>query len=157
MTTPTYPQLKNAMIVHGLPVSPGAGWNHIDQDSFRIWTATQAYQTGTKHDQYAFNYGLAYPGLLPAIVSVVAAPYTSLVVESAASGVHPLVVTLTINEAFGRGISFAWDFGDSVLLTTSSKTVNHTYAAAGSYTPKCTPTINSIVQPQVSGAPIVVS
>lgn len=72
------------------------------------------------------------------------------------------VITLTLteqNKPSGATTSYAWDFGDGTsVTTTTTPTTTHTYAAAGSYTAKCTPTINGTAEAQVTAAaPAVIS
>jgi PKD repeat protein len=72
------------------------------------------------------------------------------------------VVTFTLteqNKPVGATTSYLWDFGDgSTKPTTSTPTTTYTYPNAGSFTAKCTPTINSQQEPiATASAPVVVS
>jgi PKD repeat protein len=83
--------------------------------------------------------------------------YSLTLVASPDSGTTPLMVTLTGTESGGTGTSFAWDFGDSNTDTTNTPVTQHTYASAGTYTPKVTPTVGGTARPQVSGNEVTVS
>lgn len=90
-------------------------------------------------------------------------PYSATLAASPLTGTHGTTVisfTLTeTNKPSGATTSYAWDFGDGTAVTnTSTPTTTHTYAAAGSFTAKCTPTINGTVETQVTAAaPAVIS
>lgn len=157
MTVATYDSIKNSMIAAGLPVSVGSGWNNIDAGSYSIWTKAEAFKAGISPSPYKFNYGFAYAGEMPAIVNTDSVPYTSTLGASPTSGAHPVSVTLTLTESHGVGSSFAWDFGDGNTTTTNNHITTHSYAAAGSYTPKCTPTVNGVVHSQVNGPTLTIS
>lgn len=83
--------------------------------------------------------------------------YSLTEVASPTSGAHPLQVTLTGTETGGTGTSFAWDFGDGNTDTTATPDTTHTYASAGSFTPKVTPTVGGTARPQVSANAVTVS
>jgi PKD repeat protein len=66
--------------------------------------------------------------------------------------------TLTETNNPGGADSYAWTFGDGNTGTTTVPTVQHTYAAAGSFTASVIPTINGVVQTSINAAaPAVVS
>ena len=89
------------------------------------------------------------------------APYSATLAATPLTGTAgTTVVTFTLtetNKPGGATASYAWDFGDGTSVTTTTvPTTTHTYAAAGSYTGKATPTINGTAETQVTAAATVV-
>lgn len=155
----SYTQIKASMADSGFPVSSGAGWTAKDDQNFVQFASGVAYGKQA-FSKTKLHYGLAYASEMPSSVAaeVGADNYSATLAGTPLSGAHPLAVALTVTESGSTGTSFLWDFGDGNTQTTTVKTVNHTYAAAGSFTPKVTPTVGGKAKPQVSAAaPVVVS
>jgi hypothetical protein len=85
--------------------------------------------------------------------------YALTVVVAPAAGAAPLTVTATMTESNGTASQFQIDWGDATAIdtVTGSLTKTHDYAAAGSYTPHVTPSVNSTVLAPVAGTPVTVS
>lgn len=162
MATPlTYAQIKAAMAAANLPVSAGATWTASDQQAYdEQFVPGVAYGKAAPQVAQA-NYGLVYAGEMPAAVNnaVNDANYSVTIAASPLSGAHPLAVTATATEPGIKATNYAWDFGDGTAVqNTTVPTANHSYAAAGSFTVKMTPTVDGVVRAQVSApAPVVVS
>lgn len=159
----SYANIKAAMSDAGLPVSAGNGWNNIDEGSYQKYVINVSVASAMPYvpkTQYEANYGLAYPGVMPdeIVEAVTNAAYSGALAGTPLTGAHPLSVTWTLTETGGTGTSFAWDFGDGNTATTTVPTAAHSYAAAGSFTAKVTPTVNGVVLAQITAAaPAVVS
>lgn len=100
----------------------------------------------------------AVPATAPVVVS---GAYSATLAGAPLTGAHaatPVVWTLTeTNNPTGTD-SYLWDFGDTTTQTTAVPTATKTYAAAGTFTAKCTPTINGVAHPQVTAtAPAVLT
>jgi PKD repeat protein len=75
------------------------------------------------------------------------------------TGAHPATVTWTLTETNGPADSYFWDFGDGVTATVSTNAAQaHSYAVAGSFRAKCTPSFNGVADTQIiAAAPAVIS
>lgn len=96
----------------------------------------------------------------PAPVVVSGAAYSATLAGTPLTGAHASApVTWTLTEANGAGTSFAWDLGDgSAIQTLTVNHVTHTYAAAGTFTAKVTPTVGGTVRAQITAtAPAVLT
>ncbi len=99
----------------------------------------------------------AAPVKAPTVV-VEAAPYSLVASVAPVEGVAPLDVTLTLQETNGHADSYAVDWGDGTAVDTTDKlSAIHTYAAAGSFTPKATPTTGGTAGIQVSATALTVT
>lgn len=161
----TYTQLKTAMEGEGLPVSTGTAYTGVDSGSYKKFVLSTEYKAGTSkgrdRDSYAANYGMAYSTLMPTAitVAVVGGSYSGTLAATPLTGeAGQTTITLTLTETGGTGTSFAWDFGDSTTATTTVPTTTHTYAAAGSFTAKVTPTVDGTSAAQITAAaPVVIA
>ena len=157
----TYAQAKVAVADEGLPTSAGSGWTGVDAGSYDKFAAAASYRGGVPFDRNKSQYGFAYPGEMPAAIAneIGADNYTITIAATPLTGVHPVSVTATATETNATASNYAWDFGDGTAVqNTTVPTANHSYAAAGSFTVKCTPTVGGVVKAQVSApAPVVLS
>lgn len=121
-----------------------------------IATATHSY---TVPGTYTVKMTPTIGGVIVAQVSaptpvVISGVYSATLAGAPLSAAHttPVVWTLTeTNNPTGTD-SYLWDFGDSTTITTAVPNATHTYAAAGTYTAKVTPTINGVAKTQVTAA-----
>jgi PKD repeat protein len=92
-----------------------------------------------------------------------AAQYSATLAASPLTGTHAsTLITFTLtetNKPSGATGSYSWNFGDgSAVTVTSTPTTTYTYPTAGTFTAKCTPTLNGVTQAQVTAAaPAVIS
>ncbi len=121
-----------------------------------VHTATHSYTTA----------GTFTPKLTPTVAGVAQAQVSAtapVVVTGAAfsatlagtplTGAHASVpVVWTLTQSNGSGTSFLWDLGDGTTQTTTVPTITRTYAAAGTFTAKCTPTVGGTARTQVTAA-----
>lgn len=162
MTAPvvTYATAKAALAAADLPTASGSAWQGEDQESYRQFVAAACYNAGVPIDQHKANYGFAYPGEMPAAVAnaVGEEDYSVTIAATPLSGAHPLSVTATATETGGPASNYNWNFGDGTIVNTTVPNATHSYAAAGTFTVKMTPTVDGIIGTQVSApAPVVVS
>lgn len=164
MATPvpfTYVQIKAAMAAQGLPVSAGSNWTPTDQASYDNLYVPNVSYGQAQPDIVKANYGLIYAGEMPAAVNnaLEDASYTVTIAATPLVGNQPLAVTATATEPGEAASSYLWHWGDGTADTnTTVPTANHSYAVAGSYTVKMTPTVDAVVKAQVSApAAVVVS
>jgi YVTN family beta-propeller protein len=68
------------------------------------------------------------------------APVASFTLSAAPAGTPSFFNASASSVTYGAITSYAWNFGDGATATTSSPTIAHTYAAAGSYTAMLTET-----------------
>jgi PKD repeat protein len=91
------------------------------------------------------------------------AQYSATLAANPLTGTHAsTLITFTLTEAnkpSGATGSYSWNFGDgSAVTVTTTPSTTYTYPAAGTFTAKCTPTINGVTQSQVTAAaPAVIS
>lgn len=102
------------------------------------------------------------PQITAAAPAVISAAYSATLAGSPLTGTAGTTsITWTATESnvpAGATKSYDWDFGDGQTSTTAVPTASHTYAAAGSYSAKVTPTINGTARTQVTAAaPAVIS
>lgn len=167
MTTPavTYASAKAAAAAAGFPVSAGNLWTGVDENSYQQLAKSLAYNSGTPLTQLVKNqldYGFAYPSEMPGAVSggIAGSAYAATLAGTPLTGAHPLSVTWTLTEtAGGPADSYLWDFGDGTTTTvTTNAAQTHSYAAAGSFRAKVTPSFKGVAAKQiVAAAPAVVS
>lgn len=123
-------------------------------------TTTHTYSPSVT-TQYAPTLTTTFDGMQHGPVtalSITAIKYSGTLAGTPLTGAHPLAVTWTVTETGGPADSYAWDFGDGNTGTSTSPSTQHTYAAAGSFTAKVTPTIDGVAQEQITAtAPAVVS
>lgn len=106
--------------------------------------------------------GVVTPQISATAPIVVSAAYSATLAGSPLTGTAGTTsITWSLTESnvpAGATKSYLWDFGDSQTTTTATPSAPHTYAAAGSYTAKVTPTINGVVRAQITAAaPAVIS
>jgi PKD repeat protein len=127
---------------------------------------------------FAFKNGtlqLSVPATIPAGTSdtwaivvtndktVAGAQYSATLAATPLTGTHAsTLITFTLtetNKPSGATGSYSWNFGDgSAVTVTSTPTTTYTYPTAGTFTAKCTPTLNGVTQAQVTAAaPAVIS
>lgn len=160
--TVTYTQIKTALTNGGYPVAPGSAWQGEDQGSYNNnFVADASYKAGVQPNAVLANYGVAYPSVLPAAINsaITDGNYSVTIAATPLSGAHALAVTATATEPGETATSYLWHWGDGTADTTTTiPTANHSYAAAGTFTVKMTPTVDGVVKAQVSApAPVVVS
>lgn len=155
----TYTQAKAALTKNGFSTSAGSNWNGEDAGSLVKFIAQSEYKAGVYPSPQSVNlaqYGFAYPGVMPASVaaSIVDGSYSATLAGSPLTGTHgTTAITWTLTETGGNGTSFSWDLGDgSGVQVTTVPHITYTYPAAGSFTAKCTPTVDGVVTPQVTAA-----
>lgn len=160
----SYSAAKAAMSAAGLPVSGGSSWQGIDEGSWQLFAIGASYAK-VPYDQYATNYGFAYPVMPDPVASAVASgAYSATLAVTPLTATHGVAVTnfvWNLTETNGPGTQYVWDFGDgSPTTTTASPTTgptSHTYAAAGSFTAKVTVTVGGSPKLITAAAPVVVS
>lgn len=161
MATPiTYAQAKAAVAAANLPTSPGSAWQGIDDGSYDLYAAAACYAAGVPFNRNASQYGFAFDGEMPAPIkgAIKGASYSATLAGSPLTGAHPTSVTWTLTETNGPADSYLWDFGDGNTATTTVANASHSYAAAGSFTAKCTPSFSGVADTQVvAAAPAVIS
>lgn len=157
--TVTYIQLKEAMAEAGLPVSQGAEWLGSDDLLYSQQYIPQvSYAAGVPPDRLKSHYGLAYSAAMPTAISnaVNGSQYGATLAGSPLTGAHastPVSWTLTETaKPSGATTSYLWALGDGSHQTTAVPHITFTYAAAGTFTPTCAPTINGIAQALVTAA-----
>lgn len=161
-TAPTYAQIKAAMAKYGIAVSSGSTFTSADLLAYKDqFVPAACYKGGVASDKRDSLYGLPYPAVLPAAISnaITAGNYSATLAGSPLTGTHgTTAVTWTLTETGGPGTSYAWDFGDGNTTTTTVPNATHTYAAAGSFTAKVTPTVAGVVEAKITAAaPAVIS
>jgi len=156
----TYAQVKTAMQAAGLAVSAGGNWTPADQDLYNNkYLPNLAYNQGKKIDRTKGNYGFVFDGEMPQHVKDDVA-YVVTLAAAPLSGAHPLAITATATEpGTVKGTKYVWTWGDGTADTTTTvPTANHSYAAAGTFTPKVAVYVNGMKHAQVNAAaPVVVS
>jgi PKD repeat protein len=91
------------------------------------------------------------------------AQYSATLAANPLTGTHAsTLITFTLtetNKPSGATGSYSWNFGDgSAVTVTATPSTTYTYPTAGTFTAKCTPTINGVTQAQVTAAaPAVIS
>lgn len=162
----SYAQIKAALTASHYPTSSGSAWQGTDAGSYlNLLGPSEAYAAGAIYDARYAAYGVAYPAAMPTAIAnaVQQAAYSATLAASPLTATHAVTtVTFTLTEqnvSAGATLSYSWDFGDgSSHTTTSVPTTTYIYPTAGTYTPKCTPTLNGTAKAQVTAAaPVVVS
>lgn len=124
-------------------------------------TTTHTYNKPSATTQYTPTLTTTFDGAQHGPVSaqsITVIVYSGTLAGAPLTGTHPLQVTWTLAETGGPADSYLWDFGDGNTVTNNLTDVQHTYAAAGSFTAKVTPTIDGVAQAQITAAaPVVVS
>jgi PKD repeat protein len=144
-------------------------WNFGDGDTATttVNNTTHQYAAGSTT---TFNKATMTPTVDGKQLAAVTAPTAAtVIVYSATAAGAPLTgthgttaITWTLTET-GKPTtgtnSYSWNLGDgSQAQVTSVPTITYTYAAAGSYTAVCTPTIDGVAQTAVTAAaPAVIS
>ncbi|BAG41566.1 hypothetical protein [Ralstonia phage phiRSL1] len=156
-------QAKAALTAAGFPVSAGSNWNNVDQGSWDQFAASAAYGK-VAYDLYSTNYGFSFPVMPDAVANAAASgAYSATLGVTPLTATHAVAITnfaWNLVETNGPGTSYVWDFGDGTGTTTTSTATgpaNHTYATAGSYTPKVTVTVGGVPHLISAAAPVVVS
>lgn len=167
MTTQiSYAQIKAALVADHYPTASGSAWQGTDAGSYtNLLGPSAAYAAGVPYDARTAAYGVAYPNVMPTAIAnaVQQQAYSATLAASPLTATHAVTtVTFTLtqqNVSAGATLSYLWDFGDgSTHTTTSVPNTTYIYPTAGTYTAKCTPTLNGVTKTQVTAAaPVVVS
>lgn len=158
-----YKEIKTALKTAGYQVTDCDAWTGVEAAAYKHFTRSVAYNAGVHDNDYKNNYGIPYPGEMPAAIAAAITgdqpQYSATFAGTPTSGQAPLAVNFTVTETNGKADTYDYDFGDGTAPVTGSTTptLSHTYATAGTFTAKVTPHVGCEAKGPYSAAPVTVT